>query len=139
MIEKITIWIAWLLPRRLAYWCAVRVHAHATLPPYGSQVVPELMAMDALRRWELDANTDPEHVRAHFEMGQSLMQECDALESATDALMWVTGHADFGDGGKYREGWLRVGQPALDKCLALPVSPEGNDAVEPVQVEDGGG
>lgn len=41
MIEKLTIWIAWKLPRRLVMWCAVRVHAHATLPPYGDQVVPE--------------------------------------------------------------------------------------------------
>ena len=46
------------------------------------------------------------------------------IAAATEALIWVTGHEDFGDGGKYREGWLRVGQPALDKCVALVV-PQG--------------
>ena len=42
-----------------------------------------------------------------------------ALELATEALIWVTGHGDFGDGGKHREGWLKVGQPALNACLAF--------------------
>ena len=44
--------IAWKLPRRLAYWCAIRVIAHATTGKYGNTVVPELRAMDALKRWE---------------------------------------------------------------------------------------
>jgi hypothetical protein len=52
MKEKIAIWIAWKLPRLLAYWCAVRVHAHATTGAYSRQVVPELTAIDALKRWE---------------------------------------------------------------------------------------
>ena len=57
----------------------------------------------------------------------------EALDAATDALIWVTGHADFGDGGKYREGWLKVGQPALDKCLEF-VTP-GGDAERPQEPE----
>jgi len=52
MIEKLWIALAWKLPRRLAYWAAVRVGSSATLPPFGSQVVPELTVVDALRRWE---------------------------------------------------------------------------------------
>lgn len=51
MREKIARKIAWLLPRRVAYWCAVRVMAHATTGEYSGQVVPELTAADALKRW----------------------------------------------------------------------------------------
>ena len=50
-MEKIAQAIAWRLPRRLVYWCAVRLMAHATQGQYSSQVVPELSAMDALQRW----------------------------------------------------------------------------------------
>jgi len=43
--------IAWLLPKQLVYWCAVRVAAKATTGIYSNQVVPDLTAMDALKRW----------------------------------------------------------------------------------------
>lgn len=43
----------WKLPRKLAYWCAIRVIAHATTGPYADQNVPDLTAMDALQRWEV--------------------------------------------------------------------------------------
>lgn len=52
MKEKILMWIAWHMPRSVAYWCAVRVNANATTGKYETQVVPELTAMDALKRWE---------------------------------------------------------------------------------------
>lgn len=52
MTERFWTWFAWKLPKRLAYWCTIRVCSAATLPPYGDQVVPELTAMDALKRWE---------------------------------------------------------------------------------------
>jgi hypothetical protein len=51
-LEKLVMAVAWKLPRRLAYWCAIRVIAHATQGKYGTQIVPDLLAMDALRRWE---------------------------------------------------------------------------------------
>jgi len=41
-----------MLPRKLVYWCAVRVGAHATQGPYSNQEVPALTFMDALKRWE---------------------------------------------------------------------------------------
>ena len=50
--EKILLKIAWMLPKKIAYWCAIRVMAHATTGDYGSTIVPELNAMDALKRWE---------------------------------------------------------------------------------------
>lgn len=52
MSDKIAMEIAWLLPRRLVYWCALRLAAHATTGTYGSQEVPELRLMDALARWD---------------------------------------------------------------------------------------
>jgi hypothetical protein len=49
-----TAWLAFRLPRSLVYWCAILLIAHATTGPHGSQVVPELRAMDALQRWDYD-------------------------------------------------------------------------------------
>jgi hypothetical protein len=50
--EKALMALVWRLPRRLVYWCAIRVVAHATQGPYSAQIVPDLSAMDALKRWE---------------------------------------------------------------------------------------
>lgn len=50
-IEKIQMWIAWKLPHWLVKWAAVRLMAHATTGVYGSTIVPELTAVDALKRW----------------------------------------------------------------------------------------
>jgi hypothetical protein len=51
MAEKIAMFIAWRLPKRLVMWCAIRVIAHATQGEYERQIVPDLSAMDALQRW----------------------------------------------------------------------------------------
>jgi hypothetical protein len=51
MIERLWVNLAWLMPRRLVYWCAVRLLAHATTGRYSRTVVPELDALTALRRW----------------------------------------------------------------------------------------
>jgi hypothetical protein len=52
MVEKLAMKIAWALPRRVVYWCAIRLGCNATQGPYGDQVVPDLLMMDALKRWE---------------------------------------------------------------------------------------
>lgn len=49
--ESIMIWIAWHLPDELVKWCTVRVIANATQGKYSNRVVPELSALDALKRW----------------------------------------------------------------------------------------
>ena len=49
--EKVAMWLVWQLPRRLVYWCAIRLVAHATTGDYSNTVVPDLSAMDAIRRW----------------------------------------------------------------------------------------
>lgn len=51
MADKIAMKLAWLMPRTLVYWCAIRVGANATQGKYSNQVVPELAFMDAIERW----------------------------------------------------------------------------------------
>lgn len=50
--EKLLLKLAWMLPKGLVYWCAIRVMAHATTGKYTGTVVPTLTGMDALKRWE---------------------------------------------------------------------------------------
>jgi hypothetical protein len=51
MKDKLCMWIAWKLPGRLVMWCAIRVASHATVGEYSNQIVPDLTAMDAIKRW----------------------------------------------------------------------------------------
>lgn len=50
-IEQAQISVAWKMPRWLVMWCSVRLIANATQGEYGNTIVPELTAMDALKRW----------------------------------------------------------------------------------------
>jgi hypothetical protein len=52
MIDRFTMRVAWLLPKRLISWCFVRVVAAATQGKYSDTVVTELPAMEALQRWD---------------------------------------------------------------------------------------
>ena len=52
MTDRLLCRIAWMLPRRLVYWCAIRLMSAATVGRYSNQVVPELYAVDALQRWD---------------------------------------------------------------------------------------
>jgi len=45
------------LPKIIVYWCVIRVIAHATTGRYADQIVPELTAIDALKRWH-DTNAE---------------------------------------------------------------------------------
>lgn len=49
---KLAMAIVWWLPRWVVYWCSVRLMAHATTGKWSKQVVPDLTALDALKRWE---------------------------------------------------------------------------------------
>lgn len=51
MLDKLWMWIAFHLPHRVVYWAHVRVVAKATTGEYSTQIVPELMAVDAMKRW----------------------------------------------------------------------------------------
>ena len=50
--EKFMVWLVWLLPKSIVYYCAIRLIVHATDGKYGSTVVPKLGAIEALERWE---------------------------------------------------------------------------------------
>lgn len=50
--EWIAVKIALALPRRLVMWSTVRLMAHATTGQFSTQNVPDLSAMDALKRWD---------------------------------------------------------------------------------------
>ena len=52
MLDKIAMKLAWWLPRRVVYWCAIRLGCHATQGQYSDQVVPDLNFVDALKRWD---------------------------------------------------------------------------------------
>ena len=51
-ISRLGLWFVWRLPRKLAYWCAIRVISNATVGQYSNQIVSDLLAMDALKRWD---------------------------------------------------------------------------------------
>lgn len=54
--------IAWLLPRDIAYWAAIRVGCNATQGEHSNQCVPEPLFMDSLKRWEKNQSTPPPSV-----------------------------------------------------------------------------
>lgn len=51
--ERIAIKLAWLLPRRLAYWAMIRVAAHATTGRFGNTSPDDLDYEKMAKRWEL--------------------------------------------------------------------------------------
>jgi len=52
LLDKIMMTVAWWLPRRLVYWCAIRVGSYATVGEYRNQVVPDLTFQQAIDRWQ---------------------------------------------------------------------------------------
>jgi hypothetical protein len=48
------------------------------------------------------------------------MRPCEKdVAELRDALIWCSGSADFGPGGKAHKGWVKKCRPLLDR-LALP-------------------
>jgi hypothetical protein len=45
-------WLAWMLPRKLVYWAAIRLMGHATMGQYGETDPNDLPVMEALHRWD---------------------------------------------------------------------------------------
>jgi hypothetical protein len=50
--ERLVMWTAWHLPAWLAYWCFVRVAAHATAGEWSGTVPDQLNVMEAMRRFD---------------------------------------------------------------------------------------
>jgi len=44
-------WLATKLPRKLVYYCTLNAAAHATTGKYSGTIVPELTAMDCIKRF----------------------------------------------------------------------------------------
>jgi hypothetical protein len=53
--DKLLMAIVWRLPRRIVMWAAIRVGSHATTGQFSDQVVPELLFIDAIKRWDTGA------------------------------------------------------------------------------------
>lgn len=51
-LENLWLKFIHILPRKLVYWCAIRLGAYATAGKYSNQIVPDLTFVDALKRWE---------------------------------------------------------------------------------------
>ena len=51
--DKICEWIAYRLPKRVVYFCAIRLGAYATTGKFSKTIVPEVTFMTALERWDI--------------------------------------------------------------------------------------
>jgi len=51
-MEKFWYQLAWCLPRRLAYWCFVRVASHATAGRWSSEIPDNVSIVTAAGRWK---------------------------------------------------------------------------------------
>lgn len=49
--DKLCQWLAWRLPRRLAYWAFIRVHSHATCTVYRDKSPDEITWVQAAAAW----------------------------------------------------------------------------------------
>jgi len=50
-MEKIWIWLAWRLPKRLVYWASVRLMVSASVGTHSGEPVPDMTITDVLSRW----------------------------------------------------------------------------------------
>lgn len=50
MVERMLIWTAWRLPRRLVYWAAIRLTAEASVT-FHDKEMGAITAQEALRVW----------------------------------------------------------------------------------------
>jgi hypothetical protein len=60
-LEQFYAWLAFRLPRRLAYWAAVRVNSYATIGKWAKECPSDVSVIDALKRWHECAETKEEH------------------------------------------------------------------------------
>ncbi len=49
--DRLADWLAWHLPSRVVYHCCIRAWAHATTPPYGATMAPEVTTSEVVSRW----------------------------------------------------------------------------------------
>ena len=49
--DNCLMWLVWKLPRRVVYWCGIRIWANASFGEGSEDVVGEILLITALRRW----------------------------------------------------------------------------------------
>jgi len=84
-MDRILLWLAWRLPRRLVYHCAVRLSSHAH-PRFGKDEVVLLTMMEALRRW------DVQYVVYRAKLDSYTCPNCEAL----DGMVFRIGSDEYG-------------------------------------------
>ena len=52
LLEKFLWWIAYKLPRKLVYLCAIRVWSYATTGKYGNTEATAITFVDGIKRWD---------------------------------------------------------------------------------------
>ena len=50
--DKVALWVACKLPKRIVYWAAFRVIANATTGEHSQQIAPKLTCVEAMARWD---------------------------------------------------------------------------------------
>ena len=45
-------WLVWMIPRKVVYYCGVRLWCHATTGKYSDTVADEVTMNEILTRWE---------------------------------------------------------------------------------------
>lgn len=51
MRDKFFCWLAWLLPRRLAYWAAIRVLTWASTREFSHREMGSITVIEAIQSW----------------------------------------------------------------------------------------
>jgi cytochrome c-type biogenesis protein CcmH/NrfF len=52
-LEQVLVWIIWRLPRRIVYWAAIRLMAHATTAVYPTRTPDGVTILEALDAWDV--------------------------------------------------------------------------------------
>ena len=51
---KINMWLAWHMPKRLVYWCAIRMFTRAHITTYRNLEIGDMDFVKAMTDWEKD-------------------------------------------------------------------------------------
>lgn len=52
MTDRIIAWMAYnIIPKRLAYWCYIRVHSYATVTKFKDKTPDQVNCFEAMKAW----------------------------------------------------------------------------------------
>lgn len=51
ILDKLAMEIAWLIPKRLVYWCTIRLFAYASTNKWSNEQITSIPIDVALKRW----------------------------------------------------------------------------------------